>query len=222
MTFEESRKILFLYSKSYCNIRAVSENRILTFKILFSHSNRVGKCYFNIQNPIVTFELSQKIVFCIQNPILTFELNRKILYWNWKSYFQIRTESENAILTFKILFWHSNRVGKCYFDIQNPILTFELSRKIVFGHSKSYCDVRTESENRILTFKILFWHSNWVGKCYFNIQNPISTFELSRQIVIGHSKSYCDVRTKSENRILTFKILFWHSNWVGKSVFWHS
>ena len=110
------------------------------------------------------------------------------------SFFDIRTESENRILTFKILFWHSNWVGKCDLDIQIPILTFELSRKIVFWHSKSYFDIRTESENAILIFKILFWHSNWVGKSYFDIQNPILTFELSRKICIW-----------------TFEILFWHS-----------
>ena len=75
-----------------------------------------------------------------------------MLFWHSKSYFDIRTESENRILTFKIPFWHSNSVGKCYYDIQNPILTFELIRKIVFWHSKSF-----------------FWHSNWVGKSYFVI-----------------------------------------------------
>ena len=78
------------------------------------------------------------------------------------SFFDIRTESENRILTFKILFWHSNWVGKSNFDIQNSILTFELSRKMLFWYSKSYFDIRTESENRILTFEILFWHSNRV------------------------------------------------------------
>ena len=88
-------------------------------------------------------------------------------FWYSNSYFDIRTESENSILTFDILFWYSNWVGKCYFDIQNPILTFELSRKFVFWHSKFYFDIRTESENAILIFKILFWHSKWVGKSYF-------------------------------------------------------
>ena len=184
--------MLFLYSKSYFDIRTVCENAILAFKVIFWHSNWVGKCYFDIQNPISTFEVSRKIEFKIlfwhsnwvgkcyfdtQNPILTFELSRKIvfkilfsLFWhsNWvgksstKFYFDIQTESENCILTFKILFRHSKWFGKCYFDIQNP-LTFELSRKIVF---------------KILFW--LFWNSNWVGKLYFDIKNPILTFELSR------------------------------------------
>ena len=94
---------------------------------------------------------------------------------------------------------------------------FELSRKIVFSYSKSYFDIPTESENRISTFKILFWHSHWVGKSYFDIQNPILTFALSQKILFWYLKSYFEIRTESENRILTFKILFWHLHWVGKS-----
>ena len=46
-----------------------------------------------------------------------------------------------------------------------------------------------------------------------------SIFELSRKIVFWHSKSYFDIRTEPENRILIFKILFWHSSWVGKCYF---
>ena len=154
----------------------------MTFEILFWHSNLVGKSYFDIRNPILTFELSRKIVF-----------------WYSKSYFDIQTAPENAILIFKILFWHSKWVGKsnfdikilfwhsngvwkCNFDIRNPILTFKLSRKIVFWHFKSYFDIRSESENvifwqsksyfdfrtesekAIFIFNILFWHSNWDGQ----------------------------------------------------------
>ena len=110
-------------------------------------------------------------------------------------FLDIRFESENPILIFKILFWHSHWVGKSYFVIQNPILTFALSRKILFCHLKSYFDIRTESENQnpILTFtmsrKILFSHSYWVGKFCFNT----------------------GIRYESENPILTFKLLFWHS-----------
>ena len=170
--------MLFWHSKSYFDIRTKSENAILIFKILFLHSNWLGKS-------------------------------------NSKLYFDIRTESKNRILTFKIIFRHSNWVGKCYFDIQNPILTFELSRKKLFWYSKSYFgirtvsensiltfksyfDIRTESENAILAFKVIFWHSNWVWKSYFDIQNPILTFESSRKIVF--------------KIVLTFKILVRHSN----------
>ena len=157
LTFELSRKMLFWYSKSYFDIRTESENALLIFEILFWHSeNSILTCSFDIQDPILTFEPSRKIVF-----------------WPWKCYFDIRTESENRILTFEILFWHSIWVGKSYFDIQNPIchsnwvgksyfyiqnpmLTFELNRKILFWYSKSYFVLRTESENAILIFKTLF------------------------------------------------------------------
>ena len=126
----------------------------------------------------------------------------EMLFWQSNSCFDIRSESENRIMTFEILFWHSNWVRKFYFDIQNPNFTFDLSRKIVFWHSKSYFDIRTESENAILIFKILFRDSNWVGK-----------------FVIWHSISHFHIRTQSENCIMIFKFRFWHSTSVGKSYF---
>ena len=171
----------------------------------------------------MTFALSPKIIFChsksyfdirteTENPILIF----KILFWH--------SHWENPILIFKILFWHSHWVRIYYFDIQNPILTFALRRKILFWYSKSYFDIRTEWDNPILTFKILFWHLQWAQISYFDIQNPILTFALSLKILFWLSKSYFDIRTESENRslifdiqnpILTFavrqKILFWYS-----------
>ena len=36
-----------------------------------------------------------------------------------------------------------------------------------------------------------------------------------------HSKSYFDILIEGEYRILTFKILFWNSNWA-LIIFWHS
>ena len=109
-----------------------SENRILTFEMLFWHSNWVGKCYSIFKILFWNSTYVGKCYFDIRNPILTFELSRKMLFWHSKSYFDNRTESENRILTFKILFWHSNWVRKSYFDIQNAILTFNLSRKSYF------------------------------------------------------------------------------------------
>ena len=130
---------------------------------------------------------------------MTFQLSRIIVFWHSKSYFDIRPRSENRILTFESLFAHSNWVGKGYFDIQNPISTFELNRRMSISYSKSY-----------------FLHSKWVGKCYFEIENRILTFELSRKMLFWQKLSCFDIRTESENAILIFKILFWHSNWVGK------
>ena len=196
----------------------------MIFEILFWHSDWVGKSYFNIQNPILTFELSRKIVFYfdIQNPILTFELSRKIVF-----YFEI----QNSILTFelrwKMLFWYP----KLYFDIRT------VSENRNFCHSKSDFDIQTESENAILTFKILFWHLNWVGKCnlifkfmfwhsiwvekwYFDILNPNFNIRTeSENAILIFKKSYFDIRTESEHRIFSFNILFSHSNWIGKLYF---
>ena len=155
LTFKLRPNIVFWHSKSYFGIRTGTEYRILTFKILFWHSNWDRISYFDIQNPILTFELGPNIVFDIQNPILTFEFGRNIAFSHSKSNFDIRTGTEYRILTFKILFWHSKTGRISYFDIQNPILTFELRPKIVFWNSKSYFDIQTGAEYRILIFKIL-------------------------------------------------------------------
>ena len=106
------------------------------------------------------------------------------------------------------VFWHS----KSYSDIPNKA-------EYCIWHSKSYFDIRTETEYRILTFEILFWHSNWGGisYMYFDIRNPILRFDLKPNIVFWYSKSYFDIQTKVEYRILTFKMQFWHSNWSRMS-----
>ena len=145
----------------------------MIFIIQFWHSKWVGKCNFDIQNPTLYQSLNRLPIWNWQNcsmfPLAFVAgwlqghwwgfISRNYVVWptfllmnvfialkgsHFWFLFDIRTESENCILTFKILFWHSNWVGKCNFDIQNPILTFELSRKIVFWHSKSYFDIRTQ------------------------------------------------------------------------------
>ena len=201
LTFVIGPNIVFWYSKSY-----------------FDMSNLGRISYFDIQNPILTFEIGQNIDF--EFKILFWHSNCQISYFDMsKSYFDIRTcrisyfDIQNPILTFELKI--------SYFDIQNPILTFELRPNIVFWHSKSYFDIRTWAEYRILTFKILFWHSNWGRISYFDIQNPILTFEIGRKsiliikILFWHSSlgqiSYFDI----QNPILTFElgpnIVFWHS-----------
>ena len=44
-----------LFCFSFFKIRNEAEYRILTFKILFLHSNWDGKSYFDTQNPILTY-----------------------------------------------------------------------------------------------------------------------------------------------------------------------
>ena len=95
-----------------------------------------------------------------------FELSRKIVFWHSKSYFDIRSESENAILIFKILFWHSNWVGKSYFDIQNQNSIFRLSSNVKIGFWMSKYDFPThfECQNRIFNIKIVFSDSVRMSK----------------------------------------------------------
>ena len=113
-----------------------------------------------------------------ENPILTFVLRPNILFWHSKSYFDITTEAEYCILTFKILFWTSSRI-------------------ILFWQSKCYLDIRAESGYPILTFKILFWHSHWGRKSYFDIQYIVSTARLQLGVtegaVPGHVHETADV-----------------------------
>ena len=71
-----------------------SENRILTFEMLFWHSNWVGKCYSISKILFWHSTYVGKCYFDIQNPILTFQLSRKIIFWHSKSYSDIQTESE--------------------------------------------------------------------------------------------------------------------------------
>ena len=217
MTFENRPNIVLWHSKSYFAIRTWADYRILTFNILFWPSKLGGMSYFDIQNPNIRNE--PNIVFDLQILTLTFELRWNIVFWHLKSYFDIQTEADFCIWTFwhsyrgrisyfdiqnpiftleigpNIVFWHS----KSYFDLR-------LRPNIVFWHSKSYFDirnraryriltfkilfcVRTEPKYRILTFKILFWHSYWGRISYFDIQNPILTFEMRPIIVFRHSKS---------------------------------
>ena len=134
-------------------------------------------------------------------------------------------EAEYRILTFQILFRHSHWGRISHFNIRKLISTFEFRPNIMFlfsffafrlfdlrlnsefWHSKSYFDIRTEAEYRILTFENLFRHSAWCRISYFNIRNPILTFELRPNIVFWHSKSYFNIQTKAEYRILTIEIL---------------
>ena len=210
----------FWHSKSYFDIRIRAEYRILTFKILFWHSNSGRISHFDIQNPILTFEMGAEYrIFDIQNPILTFEMGPNIAFWHSKSNFDIRIWAVYRILTFKILFWHLKWSRITHFDIRNPIFTFEFGRNIAFWHSNSYFDIRIRAEYRILTFEILLWHSKWGRISNFDIQNPILTFEMGPNIEFWHSKSYFDIRTGAEYRILTFKILSWHLKWSRNIAF---
>ena len=223
LTIEFGPNIEFWHSKSYFDIRTWTEYRILTFKILFWHSNSGKISIFDIRTRteyrILTFEIlflhsnSGRISnFDIQKIILKFAFGPNIEFWNSKSYFDIRTWTEYRILTLKILFWHliSGRISN--FDIQNLILTFELGPNIEFWHSKCYFDIRIRAKYRILTFKILFLHSNVDRISNFDIRNPIFTFEFRPNIEFWHSKSYFYIQIQAEYRILTFKILFLHSN----------
>ena len=231
---------IFWHSKSHFDIRTGAEYRILTLKILFWHSKYGWISNFDIQNPILTFELGPNIAVGIQNPILTFELRLNIVFQHSKSYFDIgkgavyriltflsksyfhiRIEAEYRIVTFIILFWHSKLGRISQFDIQNPISTFEIGRNIVFWHSKSYFNLGTGPN-------VVFWHS----KPYFDIRNLGEYRILTVEILFWHWNlgriSYFDLQTGAEYRIFTCKILFWHSKWGRisyfdiKIKFWHS
>ena len=138
-------------------------NGFLIFEVLFEHSHWVVKGNFAIQNPILAFTPSQKM-----------------LIWYLESSFDIRTESRNVILIFKIWFWHLHWVEKCCLTFEILFWHSHRVEKILFWHSKSYFDISTESKNvnnslhAILTFVILFWYSHWV-------QNTFLIFALSQK-----------------------------------------
>ena len=152
------------------------------FKILFWHSNWDRISYFDIQNPIFTFELGPNIVLWHSKSYFD-NRNRDeyliLIFKISKSYFDIRTWAEYRILTFKILFlhskwveyriwtfkiliWHSKSGRISYYDVQSPILTFELESNIVFWHSKSYFEYQNTIFGLISNVKIRFWKSKSV------------------------------------------------------------
>ena len=173
---------VFRFSFFVFYIRSEAEYRILTFKILFRHSQWGRISYFDIRKPI-RIEAEYRVyvfrfslfAFCF-SPFI-FRLSN----WGGISYINIQNPISTFALWPNTVFWHSKTYSNwgriSYFDNWNLILTFELRPNIVFWHSKPYFYIRIESEYRILTFEVLF-----------------------------------DIRTEAENRILTFEILFKHSN----------
>ena len=97
-------------------------------------------------------------------------------------------------------------------------MTFELGPNIKIWLSKSYFDIRTRAKCDILTFEILYWHSNWDRISNFVIRSPILTFQLGPDIILWHSECFFGILIGTEYRILTFEILFWHSNYGNMAV----
>ena len=140
----------FRFRFSFFDIRIESENPILIFKILFWHSNWVGKSYFDIQNPILTFAMSRKILFWqslwvrksyfdIQNPNLTYRIdsvplssNVKKRFWISKHDIPTQFECQKRILNVKIGFSDSWRMSKYGFEYQNRIFWLIVNVKIGF------------------------------------------------------------------------------------------
>ena len=146
-------------------------------------------------------------MFCIFFHILT-GVPAAQHVWHSKLYFDIRIGHEYRILTFKEAEYR-------ILTLKNHILTIDLAPNIVYLQSRSFFNIQNEAKFRISTFKILFWHSNWARILYFDIHNPILTFQLRPNTAFLHSLSYFDIRIKAKYRILTFKlgpnIAFWHS-----------
>ena len=189
--------------------------------VLFWHSNLGRISYFDIHNPILRFNTKPCIVFWHSKSHFDIRNKAECRICTLISYYHIQNEAEYRILTFKILFWHSNWGLISYFDVQylilsfdtksnivcrhsNDILTFELRPNMVFWHSQSYFDIRHEAEYR----NIVFWHS----KSHFDIRNKA-------ECRICTLISYHKIQKEAKYRILTFKILFWHSNWGRISYF---
>ena len=252
--FEFGPNIEFWHSESYFDIQTGPNIEFWHSKYFFWHSNSGRISHFDIRNDILTFELRPIITFWHSKsyfdirigPNIRFwhSISGRYLFWHLKSYFDIRNRAEyrifnirNPILTFEfgpsIEIWHSNWGRISNFDIRNSILTFKFGPNIAFWHSKSYFDIRIRAKYRILIFEPLIKQSNWGRISNFDIHNPILTFEFGPNIRFLHSLSFFAIRTGPQNRILTFEILFWHSN-LGRIsqiltfelrqniTFWHS
>ena len=138
--------------------------------------------------------------------------------------------------------WWVSRVAfqiLCDFRIRGLMSHFDLRNLLQF----EIFFIWIGAEYLILTFDILFWHLNLDPISHFNIRNPnlsfswdrisyyyiqshIFTFKLGPNIAICHSKSYNDIRTRTEYFILTFEfgpiILFLTFKFGQYLIFGHS
>ena len=106
LTFALSWKVLFSYSKSYFHIHMYGLSGQSLFLYLKSNFDSHAEAEF--KTLFWDSHLIRLPCFDIQNPILTLELSRKILFWHSRFYFDIRAEPEYLNLTFKIVFWYSS------------------------------------------------------------------------------------------------------------------
>ena len=168
--------IEFWHLQSYFDIWHEAEYRLLTFKIPWWHSKQGWILHLDINFLFWLSNWRRISHFDIQNPILTLEMRPIIVFWNSKSYFDIRTQDEDRILTFKILFWqskwgwisflrfkilfwHSIYGQKSHFDIKNPIMKSKCKPNIVALHLKSYFDVQNEAKCIIWTFIYIYLYN---------------------------------------------------------------
>ena len=106
LTYEFRLNIAFWHSKTYFDIRTLAKYRILTFEILFWHSNSGLITYFDIRDPVSTFEFRRNIAFWHSKCYFDIRTGPNITFWHSKYNFYIRTRAEYRILTFEILFLH--------------------------------------------------------------------------------------------------------------------
>ena len=155
--------------------------------------------------------MGQISLFCI----FIFKLGSNIDFLHSNSYFDINIGPN-------ISFLHS----KSFFQFQNWT-------DIVFLHSKSYLYIPNCTQYQILIFIFCIFGSN-IGFFYiqipiltsilgqislFYIQNPIFDFKIVLNIVFFYI-FWHPIGTKY--RLFSFRILFWHSKLVHKSLALHT
>ena len=182
--------IALWHTKSYFDIRTLAKYWILTFEILFCHSNSDRITYFYIRDPVLTFEFRRNIAFWHSKCYFDIRSWPNITFWHLKSNFDIRTRAEYRSLTFKI----EIKTGPEYFILLRIRAEYLILTIWIFQFSNS--------DRFILTFEILFRPQP--------IYHSISYFvmQLWPNIAFWHSKSYYDFRTGAEYLILTFEIIF--------------
>ena len=149
----------FCHFKSYFDIRIGAEYLILTFEILFWHSNSKRILYFDIHDSVFTLQFRKNITLWHSNSYYVIYLGSNISFWHSKSYFDIRIEPEYHNLTFEILFWHSNFGAEYRFCRSESYFNFHNWAEYRFCRSESYFDFHMIGAN--ITFCQFFFHSNW-------------------------------------------------------------
>ena len=197
--------VVFWYSQSYFDIRIKAKYRI-----------------FDIQYPILTFELRLNNVFWHSPSYLTFEMRQNIAFWHSQSYFYIRSqfESQIGIECQNTIFMSSSNVKIALLNVKTrysasvPMSKIEiwmsilgLSLSVTIGLIMSKYDIRRQYECQNRIFNVKMWYSATVSnnQNMFWMSNCAIWPQFECRSYFWMSKCDIHAQFESQNRIFMLK-----------------